>query len=1523
MSNKPLCRDPKIAKPIPSDKPTVVSPSLSDSTSKVLPDPKKFLHEKFNPVELMSKGCDLFFNSFSGLACFVRASLQGTTRTVEGCSCSDLWPVPPPRWRWTADASPNPRRRRRRRYLEVRHKMLQLVIASLNWTVLGHPKSPPVCAQLGAPISCQQHLVIERFERMLDHFLHMSDFQGTDLGRVSGKFGNLIGVLQELPFCSLGLEDLERLFCKVHADLDPYQSHFVSSQSSHHPDQTSCASVTGCRISAAASQTSAKPVHADRVKWENPPSFEARDFLEPLTRAAFDDPETLRKDPNEWPRAFPGKMHITREEMLKLIDRWDALGACRLIDAASKDYREAVGIFCVDKDEFYDRLIINPKTINSRMHSIAVSTKELAPGSMLGLLSLGPGEVFRFNADDLTDFYYTFRVSEARSRRNAFRMKFQSQELSHLTCYDDSMKDKEILVCLSTLAMGDSLAVEIAQQSHCNVLKVFCGAMDPSECLRYRSPIPRGDFVELLAIDDHVGIQRVPKSSFKDTPYLRDSHIFDLAAKAYKTVGLVQQEKKRKRNQLQGIILGADFDGLAGIVMGPRNRIAILCILTSIIATKGTCTPKLLQIILGCWIHVLLFRRALFSVIDQLFHEGRDLDSDSVFCLSRQAICELQLLAVLGPLAQSNLRASFCDTIFCTDASPSGGAVIGAKVSSSFTREIWRHCEQRGYYTRLQSPVSEILQEKGYEPESNILFNPEAEENSCDLISFSVPPPMAEGVLYDCIELFRGTGNWSEAHASRGFRVHDGVDVSGRRLRYMDLSSNHVTSELIALALRGVCRDWHAGVPCPSFGTLRRPQVRSKAFPAGFNPDDPYTKYHNQLARRACFILTIAMLQGQFISFEQPGNSRLFLLHCYRTLVSLGCAISHFCFCSFGSAFQKASKWLHNKPWLVKLECKCSCKWKGKHLVVRGGFTKHLVEEFDKRCSPNATAVYGRKPSVGESVASFSAAYPQKLVHSMASGLDRASRGQIDRMPDGVRIRSLLEVGLMTDDEHVLSHVPESPFAPRPWFEDPEWIGELCDSLSFRELFRFRFKKPGHINVNEARTYKSWIKSLAKSHPDSRAVGLLDSRVTIGSAAKGRSSSYSISRVHLGALAYVLGAGLFPGLLHCSSKQNRADGPSRGRPLESPSKLLPRWAEALLAGDVRRFDLVVQSSNICKNPARWLRFLLMLCGDIESNPGPRRGKMDLTVGFVKATSDRMQRCFDAFLKWIEDEAQLSALDVLQDMQALAWLLRGYGMHLFEQGHPRYLLVYAITAAQDKYPACRQYLSVAWQVDKKWQFHEPGCCRAVLPTVIIKAISALAALWHWDLWLGIFLLGFAGMLHPAEMMTLVRRDLVFPKDLHGEVNALYVQVRDPKTARFARRQHCRIDDVSVIQVASALYDKLELGSRLYPGSINTFRKQWNALLQFLGVPHRQADRGATPGVLRGSGATFYYTMTEDLSWISWRGRWARQRTLEYYLQEVGSQLLIHQLSPVSKSTIFSLADVSAAVIWRFYTCSAGS
>lgn len=94
----------------------------------------------------------------------------------------------------------------------------------------------------------------------------------------------------------------------------------------------------------------------------------------------------------------------------------------------------------------------------------------------------------------------------------------------------------------------------------------------------------------------------------------------------------------------------------------------------------------------------------------------------------------------------------------------------------------------------------------------------------------------------------------------------------------------------------------------------------------------------------------------------------------------------------------------------------------------------------------------------------------------------------------------------------------------------------------------------------------------------------------------------------------------------------------------------------------------------------------------------------------------------------------------------------------------------------------------------------------------------------------------------------------------------------------RRQHGRINDPEMIWIAHRLFAHLELDEQLYPASFSAFRKQWDAVMRQLGIPYRQSERGATPGV-RGSGATFLYSSSEDVSWVAWRGRWARVRTLE--------------------------------------------
>ena len=299
-------------------------------------------------------------------------------------------------------------------------------------------------------------------------------------------------------------------------------------------------------------------------------------------------------------------------------------------------------------------------------------------------------------------------------------------------------------------------------------------------------------------------------------------------------------------------------------------------------------------------------------------------------------------------------------------------------------------------------------------------------------------------------------------------------------------------------------------------------------------------------------------------------------------------------------------------------------------------------------------------------------------------------------------------------------------------------------------------------------------------------------------------------------------------------------------------------------------------------------------------------------GLTQAASQRMQKCLDAFQLWLRDEFSLDLEFALASSEHANLSLRAYGRWLYERGSPRYQFVYCVTAVQRVRPEFKGLLGGAWHVDRMWQLEEPGQCRAVLSSAMVRAIICLGLLWGWRQFVGVISLGFGGMLHPNEFVHLCRQDLVFPEDALTASSTLYVHIRSPKTARFARKQHARIDDPSILHLARQLFFDLPLGSRLFDASLAVFRRQWNHLLDFLEIPRRQAQRGATPGVLRGSGATAMYLDTEDLPKVAWRGRWARSRTLEYYIQEVAAQLFLHQLSPRARERIQFLEQHCASV-----------
>ena len=1518
--------------------------------SKPRPDPTAIPESETCFVSWIASFLGQLWSSRSCLGSFLRDSLRAPACTsVPEHRSGDLWPVPLPSARWTAETFCNlsPQRRRRGKLFKLVAKLVQLQVGCLNWLALGCPSHDPAHAHIhGAALTDDQHNVLCTLERHCLHFVRAGRFSLATLGRSGEKFSALLsGALELSQADSSGACDTDRLLsefvCSLETEWCSYGRRPRMPPSPCQPDLPQASAVgasttaPSCNgppeVVSVGSGLSCKPVVADRIKWSLPPSFDPVPFLlDPEIKRAYLEPDSVKLPEAFWPKLPRSKVHASRGELLKLAAKWDKFKALRIFKCSEVDSLETVGCFGVPKDISFDRFILNPSVANSRARKLSCYTKLLAPGCLLAQASLPTAShVLRLCCDDLSEMYYTFVVPPLRSKRNCLGIAFQPHELKGFSAYNPVLHNGPCFIALNALAMGDCGAVEYAQQAHFNVLASLGNSMRPSEFVAYRRTFPRSECLEFLSIDDHMTAQVCSRMQLRSKAPLRDTEIFAAADTAYPLVGLVPHPGKRKRQVTSGTFLGADVDGCEGLVSAPRHRIGVLMRITSLVSRHGRCTPALLASILGLWVHILLFRRPVFSILGQVFADARRTPANRVFQLHRDSVNELACLCIMGPLIQADLRAGYPGKIFCMDASPTGAGICCATLPGPVVKELWRHTEQKGFYTKLLEPASALLQSLDLSDDPGAAFVEGLPATSAPFSPEPLPlrAPRSGGGSFLC--LFGGDCNWVPAHTRAGLRDFGVERPELSALSFGDLEDRSTFSSLCTLALSGLVHDWHCHPPpasfcgaCPDVRFSAVAGLRSCDSPAGLEPVSDELARDNTLARRLCFLLCLAASAGSFVSVSHPAESLLFRLHCFRGLVALGAVATQVSFCAFGSPCQCATTFLHNKPWLHQLgrtSGGCTCPASSPHFASAGRFTIASLAAFCDLCRPDVSAVLGRPPVVGELVSDFSRRYPLPLACRIASGSALACTGVTSAMPVSAFVTTFLSLRFSGLDS--LPSLPtDCSFEARQFFDDPEWISELSDCLDFKEVLRYKFLGLGHINVLEARAYKTWLKICSKLHPNSRLVGLIDSRVLLGSAAKGRSASPALCRVLRSSVPYVLGSGLYPGGLHVYSARNRADGPSRGRPPAPPSKPRPLWLEALARGEFRLFDLVCASAAVPRLLGRWLRLLLLLAGDVERNPGPfhsgePRGHLDMEGGFAVSTRHKMDKALSAFSVWLEATFSLSLAAVLSSAPAAAAALRTWGLYLYSSGQPRYLLVYAITGVQDCHPVFRSHLSPAWQVDRKWQQAEPGECRPVISQPILLAAVSLALCWGWCDWAAVTLVGFLCMLHPSEMICLVRADLVFPEDALSPDPVAYVHIRNPKTQRFARRQHSCLEDPLVLLLLEALYFNLPLPSRLFRGSMHVYRRQWNCIMARLGVPHRLSEKGATPGVLRGSGATFLYLEIEDLPLVAWRGRWSKTKTVEFYLQEVAAQLLLQRLPRWARDRIRLLSSFSRSLVLK--------
>lgn len=545
------------------------------------------------------------FSSRTPLGNFSKAVLNlHMMENLSGPS-KQLWPCPIPASVTSLGVLRSGRRRARRSLRVVVREHLRVFVATCNWLVLGRPKLP---TEPRRPCSAAQSRMLDELEQTIRLFYRLSPGPSSGLDRSFGKFSSLGNSLVELGEAARALRHELDSYCRGQSSSSFEDSAAPMSSNSGEPVIADPSSTTFCEPDESFSRplrtketsNTALPLDPDRVQFTHPPTFDPVGFItDPLLKAGFLDPHHLRIPRETWPKVKHARVMCSRSDLVRLYRKWDNVGCLRLLEASASDSKYRCGLFAVYKSTEKDRQILNPIPENSRTLPLNNSTVTLAHGSLLCNLFLDEHEDLVIGADDLEDFYHCFKVPEAHAYRNHIHGVFPADMFEDFHAWHPGLTGKMVVGCFSTLAMGTSYAVEIAQHVHTNLL-TRAGVLHTSQQVCYRKPLPRTPVLILLCIDDLAVLQKVPRglpASSSAVPR-EDRRLLELADRAYRQVGLRTSNKKAVRDSFKSTILGGELDGRRGSLSAPRLRILVLAKLTLQLVHIGWSSKHLLETII-------------------------------------------------------------------------------------------------------------------------------------------------------------------------------------------------------------------------------------------------------------------------------------------------------------------------------------------------------------------------------------------------------------------------------------------------------------------------------------------------------------------------------------------------------------------------------------------------------------------------------------------------------------------------------------------------------------------------------------------------------------------------------------------------------------------------------------------------------------------------------------------------------------------------------------------------------------
>lgn len=320
------------------------------------------------------------------------------------------------------------------------------------------------------------------------------------------------------------------------------------------------------------------------------------------------------------------------------------------------------------------RLIIDLRATNCIMDQLDGDLQTLTGAASFQKLAVEEGQQLLISGDDLTSAFYLFRLPEEWS-------KFMVLEKPVKKSLFEEGKSGLTYVGLTVLPMGWSSAVAVMQSAHRQIAlrnEMNGGAgLNPFKEIRKDGLFP--DLEETPAwtiyLDDTTIIEKVADAAAQTLEGLVPIEQ-DRLRRAYEWWGIPTNKGKALERSRSAERLGAVLDGESKTLRRSTRRCLELCSLGCWIRSQDEVSKKALQVYAGKAVHLLQFRRCMFSVLQDVFVE---ISKDEVdHCLPLSVVNEMLVLESSLPTLVCNLGAVIDPVVTASDACESGGGACYA-----------------------------------------------------------------------------------------------------------------------------------------------------------------------------------------------------------------------------------------------------------------------------------------------------------------------------------------------------------------------------------------------------------------------------------------------------------------------------------------------------------------------------------------------------------------------------------------------------------------------------------------------------------------------------------------------------------------------------------------------------------------------------------------------------------------------------------------------------------------------------